>query len=139
MSTRQPAEDRMPPQLAASRILSIGIGLLTLVYAAVLVRDGRMLEAILLAGIGVFASVCLFVMLSGLQALIATAQVNSYRAERDQELANLLTEIHRMLKASGWETGTGAQKRSGVFQSSTMPYTPEQDAALTDKMPSVQE
>jgi hypothetical protein len=139
MSTHPPVEDRLPPQLAAARVLSIGIGLLTLVYAAVLVRDGRVLEAILVAGIGVFASASLYVLLSGLQELISMAQVNRYRAERDQELATLLTEIHRMLKASGWETGTGTQKRSGVFRSSQMPYTPEQDAALTDKMPSVKE
>src|SRR5580700_10472315 len=99
MSTRPPAEDRLPPQIAAARILSIGIGLLAVVYAAVLVRDARVLEAILLAAIGVFASACLYVLLSGLQALITMAQVNRYRAERDQELATLLTEIHRMLKA----------------------------------------
>src|SRR5271154_7058956 len=137
MPTRPPAEDRMPPQLAAARVLSLGLGLLTLVYATVMVRDGRALEAILLAGIGVFASVCLYVLLSGLQALITMAQVNRYRAERDQELARLLTEIHRMLTASGWDTGTGAQKRSGVFQSSQQPFTPENDAALTDKQPSL--
>jgi hypothetical protein len=139
MSSRPPAEDRLPPQIAAARILSIGIGLLAVVYAGVLVRDARVLEAILLAAIGVFASACLHVLLSGLQALIGLAQVNRYRAERDQELATLLTEIHRMLKASGWDTGTGTQKRSGVFQSSLMPYTPDGDAALTDKMPSVKD
>jgi hypothetical protein len=141
MSARPPAEDRLPPQLAAARILSIGIGLLTLVYAMVLVRDDRVLEAILLAGIGVFASVCLYVLLSGLHALIIMAQINRYRAERDQELTALLTEIHRMLTASGWDpaTGTGTQKRSGVFHSSQMPFTPENDAALTGKRPSIKE
>jgi uncharacterized membrane protein len=139
MSTRPPAEDHLPPQLAAARILSLGLGLLTLVYAAVMVRDGRTLEAILLAGIGLFASACLYVLLRGLQALLAMAQVNRYRAERDQELATLLTEIHRMMAAAGWESGTGAQKRSGVFQSSMMPFSPEDDGALTGKRPSLQE
>ncbi len=139
MTTRPPAEDRLAPQLAAARILSIGIGLLALVWAAVLVRDGRVLEAVLFAGIGVFASACLFLVLGGLQALLALAEVNRYRAERDQELSTLLTEIHRMMKEAGWETGTGAQRRSGVFQSSQMPFTPDVDGALTGKQPSVTE
>ena len=134
MTHRAVVEDRNIPLIIIARILSLGIAPLALLHGWTIASSGRLIEGVVLAAIGVFASVCLFAVLSVLSALSELARVNRYRAERDDELGKLLTDVHRLLVAAG--AGVDAtQNRSGVFKSSQMPYTPENDGALTGRRP----
>jgi hypothetical protein len=140
MATSPAPEERLAPLILAARILSIALSPLTLACGGVLMMDGHAPMGVLVAAIGVFSSVCLYVLVTGMATLTELARVNRYRRERDEELATLLTDVHRLLVAAGaGSTAEAGQNRSGVFKSSQMPFTPEDDAALTSRRPTKRE
>jgi hypothetical protein len=139
MSTK-PSPGYLPALIAIARVLSLNLGLLLLIWGAVWIGGGRVWEGALLACAGVFAAVCLYAVLTGLTALVDLAQVARYRAERDQEIDLLLTEVRVLLKEQRPPSGAStAASGSGLFKSSVMPFNPEGDAALTATRPAIKE
>ena len=82
MTHRAVVEDRNIPLIIIARILSLGIAPLALLHGWTIASSGRLIEGVVLAAIGVFASVCLFAVLSVLSALSELARVNRYRRGR---------------------------------------------------------
>ena len=135
MANSRDPEFRLSVLITVSRWLCVAIGLLFLAWATEIFSAGRTLDAIFLFTIGIFSSLCLFTALSALTVLVDLAQVARYRAERDQEIDLMLTEVRVLLREYSPPAAASASSPSAAFRSSVMPFDPKDDAALTAHRP----